>query len=101
MTVPHVPTRQVGFVPGQASLLAQLVPHVAIKFRFTSQPFAGRLSQLRVPPAHAVHTPPVQVCVSAVHATVAPHVASEPQVCTPLPTHCVLPGTHSPPITPP
>lgn len=53
-------------------------------------------SQFNVPPEQFVHAPLVHVCVCGVHAEVDPHVPVPEHVCTPLPTHCVVPGTHTP-----
>jgi hypothetical protein len=62
----------------------------------TSQPFAMLPSQFRVPPGQGVQAPPAHVWTSAVHAEVDPHVPVPEHVCTPLPEHCVEPGTQTP-----
>jgi hypothetical protein len=41
-----------------------------------------------------VHAPETQVWF--VQADAVPHVPLARQVCTPLPLHCLLPGTHTP-----
>lgn len=68
-------------------------PHVT---PVTSQPLPGDPSQLRVPAPHPTQAPPVQVCVSGVHAAAVPHWPLELQVWTALPEHCVVVGVHTP-----
>ena len=40
-----------------------------------------------------VHAPDTQLWL---HAAIVPQVPVAPQVCTPLPEHWVVPGTHTP-----
>src|SRR5689334_115586 len=61
-----------------------------------SQALPALPSQSSVPAGQFTQAPPVQVCVFAVHATVELQVPLDEHVCTPLPEHWCVPGTHTP-----
>jgi hypothetical protein len=102
-----VPAPQLAQVPPEHvwlvvhAVVVQFVPQLASVAVSFSQPFPIEPSQLSFPAGQLTQAPLVQVWVFAAHDTDEPHEPVDEQVCTALPEHWVVVGTHTPWQAPP
>jgi hypothetical protein len=90
----HVPLEHVCAVEHVA--VEQLVPQLVSRLVRFSQPFRPEPSHSSVPAPHPTQTPLLQVSVFVAQGAAVPHCPLEEQVCTAVPEHCFVPGTHTP-----
>jgi hypothetical protein len=90
----HAPLAQLWAV--EHAVVAHVVPQLESRLRGFSHPLVPEPSHSSVPVGHATQAPPLHVWVFAAQGTAASHCPLDEQVCTPLPEHCLAPGTHTP-----